>query len=55
MHTLWKMGSQTGRLQVLQKGKNNGKSANLTSETKKEKDVALITDIPSGNETALLK
>ena len=34
--------------------KNNGKSANVTSETKIDKDIALITDILSGSETALL-
>ena len=33
--------------------KNNCKSANFTSETKTDKDVALITDIPSGSEIAL--
>ena len=34
--------------------KNNGKSVNVTSETKTNKDVALITDIPGKGETALL-
>ena len=34
--------------------KNSGESANVTSETKADKDVVLITEIPSGCETALL-
>ena len=34
--------------------KNNGESANITREMKTDKDVALITDNPSGRETALL-
>ena len=33
--------------------KNNGESINVTSETKEEKDVALITENPTGNENAL--
>ena len=38
----------------LERQKNNGESANVTSETKTDKDVAFLTDIPSGSETALL-
>ena len=34
--------------------KNNGESINVTSETKEEKDVALITENPTGNENILL-
>ena len=34
--------------------KNSRESANMTSETQAEKDVALITEIPSGNENVLL-
>ena len=34
--------------------KNSRESGNVTSETKAEKDIALITEIPSGSETALL-
>ena len=34
--------------------KNNGESANVTSETKAEKDVVLITENPNGNENVLL-
>ena len=37
-----------------EKQKNNGESANVTSETKAEKDVALITENPNGNENVLL-
>ena len=37
-----------------QKEKNKGESANVTSETNTEKDIALITENPSGNEKVLL-
>ena len=58
MHALWKMESQTHRLLVLQKAagktENCRESANVASETKADKDIALITKIPSGSKTALL-
>ena len=58
MYTWWKMGSHTCGLLVLQERagetKNNSKNANLTSETKSEKDVSLIINVPSRSETALL-
>ena len=58
MWALWKMGSQIHRLLVLQKAagktENCRESANVASETKADKDIALITKIPSGSKTALL-
>ena len=57
MYALWKMGSQTHcwyYKKEQEREKNKRESANTTSETKADKGVALITDIPSGSKMALL-